>query len=221
MGLWQLGVYDSRQAGERAEQQSVPTVPLTQIWSPGEPFKTTTNQRPVTVSGRFADASQQVWISGKRRDGREGYWLAAPLLVSGDTQAGATESALIVVRGWAANTETLPPVPAGEQHIGVVLQPGETGSGAFGADRVAEALRIPAFINEFDFDLYSGFALNTSRAAAGGLALVDLPEPKSSWTAGSRNLMYGLQWFVFALFAIFMWWRMSTESVEAARGQVA
>ncbi len=225
MGLWQLGVYDARQADERADRGAVPTVPLVDVWGPGEPLKTTTNQRPVTVTGHFADSGQQVWIAGKSVDSGEkgaanGFWLTAPFRVDGDEQPGTKPTALMVVRGWSAEAAPVVPVPSGELTIRVVLQPGETGSGTINAARVAEAVRIPAFINEFDYDLYSGFGLNTSTAAAGSLALVQPPEPESSWTAGSRNLMYGIQWFVFGLFAIFMWWRMSTENVAAARGQV-
>ena len=221
MGLWQLGVYDSRRADDRADRQSVPTVELTQVWGPGERFTTTANHRPVTVNGRFADSAEQVWISGKSEDGRTGYWLVAPILVSGDGEQGTKSTALMVVRGWSAEAGEFAPVPSGEQRIRVILEPGESGSGALNGDRVAQALRIPAFINEFDYDLYSGFGLNTTPAAAGGLMLVSPPEPETSWANGLRNLMYSIQWFVFGAFALFMWWRMSTESVAAARQRVA
>ena len=49
MGLWQLGIYDSRQADERADQQVVPTVALSEVWGPDEPFEARLNQRPVTA----------------------------------------------------------------------------------------------------------------------------------------------------------------------------
>ena len=221
MGLWQLGVYDSRQADERADRQDVPTAELTAVWGPGQRFTSTVNHRPVTVTGRFADSAEQVWISGKSEDGRSGYWLVTPVLVSGDDEQGAKSSALMVVRGWSAEVGEFASVPEGEQRIRVILEPGEMGSGALDGDRVAQALRIPAFINEFDYDLYSGFGVNTTPAAAGGLVLVSPPTPDSSWATGLRNLMYGIQWFVFGAFALFMWWRMSTESVAAARQRVA
>ena len=38
---------------------------------------------------------------------------------------------------------------------------------------------------------------------------------------GLRNLAYALQWWVFGAFALYMWWRMSTESVAAAKAKVA
>lgn len=221
MGLWQLGVYDSRQADERADRQDVPTVPLSQVWGPGQRFTSTVNHRPVTVIGRFADSVEQVWISGKSEDGTAGYWLVAPILVSGDDEQGAKSTALMVVRGWSAEAGEFASVPAGEQRIRVILEPGEMGSGALDGDRVAQALRIPAFINEFDYELYSGFGVNTTPAAAGGLVLVSPPGPESSWATGLRNLMYGIQWFVFGAFALFMWWRMSTESVASGRQRVA
>ncbi|MDX6278703.1 MAG: surfeit locus 1 family protein, partial [Nocardioidaceae bacterium] len=32
---------------------------------------------------------------------------------------------------------------------------------------------------------------------------------------------YALQWWVFGAFALFMWWRMCTETVAASRPKVA
>lgn len=219
MGLWQLGLYDTRQVGERADRQDVPTVPLTEVWSPGEPFMGSINHRPVTVEGEFADAGEQLWVRAKEEAGRTGFWLVAPFFVTaGDP---AAPPALMVVRGWSTGTDSVVDVPDGPQEIRVILEPGEAGNGSLDADRTADALRIPSLINQVDYDLYSGFGLNTSADAAGGLMLVSAPEVETSWTAGSRNLMYGVQWFVFGAFAAFMWWRMSTESVAAGRGQVA
>jgi surfeit locus 1 family protein len=48
------------------------------------------------------------------------------------------------------------------------------------------------------------------------------PEPGDvSWTVGLRNLAYAVQWWVFGAFAVFMWWRMATESVAASTAKVA
>ena len=101
MGLWQLGVYDSRQEHEQADKREVPRVALSGLWGPDQPFEARLNHRPVTVQGTFAPASEQVWVTGKEQDGRTGAWLLAPLLVDGD--------ALLVVRGWAPKVTDFPP----------------------------------------------------------------------------------------------------------------
>lgn len=217
MGLWQLGVYDSRQERERADEQSVPRVALAGLWGPDQPFESRLNQRPVTAKGTFAPASQQVWVTGKEQAGRTGAWLLAPLLVDGDDQA------LLVVRGWAPSVTDFPPVPTGVVSIDAVLQPGEASGAAYDPDRrEIGSVRIPALTNELPYDLYSGFAVSTSASVSGGLDLVPPPEPGDvSWTVGLRNLAYAVQWWVFGAFALFMWWRMSTESVAASREKVA
>ncbi|KQV74753.1 hypothetical protein ASC61_06890 [Aeromicrobium sp. Root344] len=217
MGLWQLGVYDSRQEHERADKQHVPRVALSGLWGPDQSFTSKLNHRPVTAEGTFAPAEQQVWVTDKEQDGRTGVWLLAPLLVDGD------DHALLVVRGWAPKVGELPAVPEGRVTIKAVLQPGEAGGASYDPDRrEIGSVRIPALTNELPYDLYSGYAVSTSASAAAGLELVPPPAPDDvSWTVGLRNLAYAFQWWVFGAFSVFMWWRMSTESVAAARPKVA
>ncbi|MEV7397987.1 SURF1 family protein [Aeromicrobium sp. NPDC092404] len=217
MGLWQLGAYDSRQEHEQADKREVPRVALSSVWGPDEPFTGKLNHRPVSAKGAFAPASDQVWVTGKEQDGRTGAWLLAPFLVDGDDRA------LLVVRGWAPEPTDLPAVPAGEVAIDAVLEQGEAGGTTYDPDRrEIGSVRIPALTNELPYDLYSGFAISTSTSAAGGLDLVPPPQPGDvSWTVGLRNLAYALQWWVFGAFALFMWWRMATESVAASSPKVA
>jgi surfeit locus 1 family protein len=42
-----------------------------------------------------------------------------------------------------------------------------------------------------------------------------LPSPGSD--TGLRNLLYGVQWFVFGAFAVFIWWRWARDEVERSR----
>lgn len=212
-GLWQMGVYDTRQQHERADKQQVPTVALAGLWSADAPFTPELNHRPVTMSGHFAPTADQVWVSGKVEHGRTGFWLLSPFIVDGGDQA------LLVVRGWSPTSGPLPAAPA-ETSLHAVLQPGE-GSGAPLEGDVIGTVRIPALINSLPFGLYSGFAISTTKAVAGDLAMVTPPTPDVAWTSGLRNLMYALQWWVFAAFTVLMWWRMCTESVAAAVRKVA
>lgn len=215
MGLWQAGVYDNRQEHEKADQQRVPRVAMADIWAADEPFSAVLNQRPVTVEGQFAPAADQIWVTDKEQDGRTGAWLVAPFLVG--------EDALLVVRGWASSVGDLPPVPSGQVTLDAVLQQGEsTGSSFDPVDRSIGSVRIPALINELPYDLYSGFAISTDDTVSGGLELVPPPVPGDvPWTVGLRNLAYAFQWWVFGLFAAYMWWRMATESIAATREKVA
>lgn len=222
MGLWQLGVYDSRQADERADQRSVPTVPLDQVLGPDEVFTGKANHRPVTTSGRFAPADEQFWVSGRERGGRSGYWLVAPFLVEGQpASASGRFRALLVVRGWASDNDTLPATPAGSVELAAVLEPGEEAAGGIDERRTTATLRIPLLINELPYDLYSGYAIVTDQRPAdtAGLERVAPPVADPSWTLGLRNLAYAIQWWVFGAFAMFMWWRMSRDVVAGDRAR--
>lgn len=206
MGLWQLGVYDERQDHERGEQNEVPTVPLTDIWAPGDFLTAHQNQRPVWITGEFRPAAEQFWATGKERDGIVGVWLVAPVMVEG--------SGLLVVRGWAESPADLPEVPTGEVTFEGVLMPSEdTMTGWNEEARTIGGVRVPTVLNLVDYDLWSGFALAQDAAVTGGLDVVPPPDKTVSWTAGGRNLGYGLQWWAFVAFALFMWWRLAREMV--------
>ncbi|MEO6605688.1 MAG: SURF1 family protein [Aeromicrobium sp.] len=214
MGLWQAGVYDSRQEHERAESQTVPRVALDGLWGADDPFENRLNQRPVTIEGQFAPADEQVWVAGKTQNGQAGVWLLSPVIVG--------DAAIAVVRGWAPAVTTFPSVPTGEVTIEATLQSGEGGGAPFDPKtREIGAVRIPALTNELPYDLYSGFAISSSAELSGGLDLAEIPAKDVPWTTGLRNLAYALQWWVFGAFALFMWWRMATESIAAARAKVA
>lgn len=216
MGLWQLGVYDARQVSERVEMADDAVAPLVDVWQSDEPFTDAVNLRQVSLTGSYAPRQEQFWVSGKVEDGQEGFWLVAPFFVAPDS----SRAALMVARGWSAEAGTLPAVPAGTRSLDVILAPSEAGDGSIDADRIAGAVRIPALINAYDYALYAGFGISVADPATGGLQPVTPPRPESSWTTGLRNLMYGIQWFIFGAFAVFMWWRMTTESVADAQAGV-
>lgn len=210
-GLWQMGVYEGRQDDERSSAAAslAQAQPLGDQWHAGEAFPTDLQHRSVVVEGRFGPADEQLWVQGaETTDGQA--WLVAPFLVNG------TDDALLVVRGRAAEPGAVPSVPAGEQSVTVVLQPGQGGGTALDGQRKTTAVSIPVLLNELPHRLFSGYGLASDDTGA-DLPLVSAPDPDVSWTAGLRNLAYALQWWVFGLFAAFMWWRMCTESIEARR----
>ncbi len=208
MATWQLGVYDQRQADEQGSTPSISAVAIEKVWGPGEVFSKDHDQKLVTVTGTFRPAGEQFWAKYTAANGTEGVWLVAPVTVEG--------AELLVVRGAKATADAeLPPVPAGEVSFEAVLQPG--GGPADGWDettRTIGSIRIPTLLNVLGYEqLWSGFAISTDASLTGPTDLAEPPEPEVSWTAGGRNLGYGLQWWVFAAFVAFMWWRMAREMV--------
>jgi len=197
MGLWQLGIYEGRQgdAQDGARQQ---VEPLAAVWQPGEAFTSDLKDKRVSLEGRFADDDLRV----TRDDGST--WLVTPFVIG--------DHALLVVRGEGTRA------PASDAtELDVVLEPSESGGRALGPDRTTNAISVPALLNDLPQRLYGGYGIALTDT---GLPLVDPPDPDVSWTVGLRNLAYALQWWVFGAFALFMWWRMATESVAATKARM-
>ena len=194
MGLWQLGVYGDRQ-GDARERARHEVVPIDMVWTPGEAFSSGLRDQRVSVTGRFADGD----IVVERPDGST--WLVTPFVIG--------EHALLVVRGTG---ERAPRSRVTE--LDVVLEPSEPGGRSLGPDRRTDAITVPVLINDLPQRLYGGFAISLTDT---GLPLVAPPEPEVAWSTGLRNLAYALQWWVFAAFTVFMWWRMASENVAMQR----
>jgi hypothetical protein len=123
---------------------------------------------------------------------------------------------LLVVRGWSGRDS--PALPRGRMVFRATVQPSEASTGTISSAKgIYPALSIPALANAFSDDLFSGYAVTDDRAVTGGLKPVTIADPPVSWTVGLRNLAYALQWWVFGLFAVFMWWRMATDVIAVRR----
>lgn len=212
-GVWQYGSYEREQSDEQVARAALDPVPLATAWEPDQPFTTEQDHRRVEVTGRFAPTADQLWVSGREQDGEDGFWLLAPLVVEGQ------DASLLMVRGFApagTSLETLPPVPEGSVTVDAVLRPGQGEGGPLDDQRVTGAVRIPALLNDLARPLYSGFGIALTPTGA-DLPLAAPPAPEVAWTVGLTNLAYAFQWWVFALFSVFMWWRMCTDQVAQRR----
>lgn len=234
LGQWQL---DRSKAVEGAPALERP-VPLSAVLAPVETFRGGADGQVVTATGRFGadliggadgDAAVpatgddgQVLVAGRDQDGRDGSWVVAPFRVAGDgADDGAAASAqgpvLPVVLGWvgpevaARGVGALPPPPPGEVVLSGRLLVGEPpkalGTGPDGP--VVEALAPADLVNVWDARLYTGFVIASDPLAAAPLQQVSSEPPVrgTDWRAFS----YALQWWLFAAFAVFFWWRVVRE----------
>ncbi len=214
LGWWQLDAWRAVQANDVADRLDRGPVALAAVLGRDDPLTGQDVGVPVVVEGRYAPAGEQFLVSGRELDGVEGFWVLSPLRVAG---AG---SSLLVVRGWAAAGDELPPVPSGSVRETGVLLPGEEGSGAVSAGRVVTSVRVPALVGEVRGDLYGAYLLRTDTSAADPASLEPVPPPAGDppWDVGLRNLAYGAQWWLFGGFAVFMWWRICADRLAASRG---
>ena len=221
MGLWQYDAWQERRAAERVDLTQAEPVPMSDVLGPDDPFPTAGLGRPVDVRGSFLEEGS-VLVSGREgEDGSEGYWLVTPLTVG---EPGSP--AVPVVRGWVPDGSTLaeqPEPPTGEVDVVGWLQPPESTSSAARdaeagdtgdtSDGVVPALRVADLVQLLapDQDLYGAYVVaqetlpSDAEAGVEAASLDQLP-PASRFT-GLRNILYAIEWWVFAAFAAFIWWR--------------
>ena len=195
MGLWQLGVYGAKHDDEAAAQARAAPVDLLKVWGPDAAFTGDLVNRRV----RIPVGGYEELFKVKRPGGPD--WLAVTARVRG------TASDIVVVFGRYPTPQPIDFVLPSSKTLTAILQPSEASGALSMAERVNHSKR----------DLFSGYALADDRVIALSFKPVKPPAPDVSWTVGLRNLAYALQWWVFGLFAGFMWWRMATDALEVRR----
>lgn len=218
MGAWQYDAWQARRDAERVDLTHAKPVAMTDLIGPDDPFPTAGLGRPVELQGTFLPEGT-VLVSGRAgAEGADGDWLVTPITV-GDADAPAVP----VVRGWVpAGTDlaSLPAPPTGEVDLLGWLQPPE-GSGQADddpRDDVLPELRIADLVQRVDQDLYGAYVVAEEPLAADAAAGVDgatLDQlPEASRFTGLRNILYAIEWWVFAAFAAFLWFRYVRDATS-------
>ncbi|HET7328827.1 MAG TPA: SURF1 family protein [Nocardioidaceae bacterium] len=201
LGMWQLGAYGERQQVSAQQQADRPPVPIDDVLGPDDAFTAEADARTVTVTGSYGE--QQFLVDG---DDAQTPWLVTPLRT-------ATGSSVLVVRGYAGQPA---PPPAGAVTVSGSLLPSQPREDdPAPGDGVEPSVAIARLVADVDTDLYSGFVVLEDQRPPADLATVTPPTPDPSFTAGIRNLMYALQWWAFAAFGVFMWWRIARDEIRA------
>jgi cytochrome oxidase assembly protein ShyY1 len=228
LGSWQLGV--ARDRGETQalrEAQSRPAVPIDEVLAPQRAFTAAADGRRVSAQGTY-EADQQVLVGGRLQpggDGTVGWWVVGAFRTS-------TGAWLPVVRGWVSSPDdpaAEAAAPSGPVTVQGVLQPDEPPAQASGtADGRLATLDVADLVNRWGTPIYNGFLVLTSQrpdVRTGGAQpqLVPPPQPQRHGIAW-RNAAYAVQWWVFAGFALVMWWKMVQQTARdeaGARGEEA
>jgi len=209
LGAWQYGAWaDHRNDKADALAHAAPK-PLADVLGPDDPFPAKYVGQPVVLSGTWLP-DDTLYVGRKTAHGRDGYWVVTPV-------STATGSAMLVVRGWAAQAQA--PEPQGPATVTGWIQPGEASSDVDpdAADDVLPSLRIADALERMDQDLYGGYVIaeDPVENALTPVTPDQLPEPDAFTSI--RNLLYGIEWWVFGAFAVFLWWRWCKDEVERVR----
>jgi cytochrome oxidase assembly protein ShyY1 len=218
MGSWQLSRFEERMAAHDRATTQVATnrteaaQPLASLL----PVDQETSGRQVTATGRYGE---QLLVPGRELDGKRGYYVLTLLRVDGG-------KALPVVRGWLpgdADASKAPAAPSGEVTVTGALQaseqPGENGVSARGGLPAGQTSAISAasLVNLVSYDVYDGWV--TLNSGDAGMKAVPAAAPADSGLnlKAFQNLGYTGEWFVFAGFVVFMWFRLVRREVEFQR----
>ncbi|WP_156725655.1 SURF1 family protein [Streptomyces apocyni] len=218
MGSWQLGRFEDRVDNHRnAERQTEAAAreqarPLAELL----PVDRETSGKRTTAHGTW---DRQLLVPDRRLDGKDGFYVLGLLKTDGG-------KALPVVRGWLPGDPAKAKVPAPPEGAATVtgaLQASEsTGAGGVRpAQGLPEgqlgAISAATLVNLLPYDVYDAWV--TVEKAEGGMTVVPPTAPKGSGLdiKAFQNLGYTGEWFIFAGFVLFMWFRLVRREVESAR----
>ncbi|WP_329136481.1 SURF1 family protein [Streptomyces sp. NBC_00670] len=218
MGTWQLSrfedrVQDHRSATEQAAADKKEAArPLASLL----PVDKSTSGKRATATGHYG---KQLLVPGRELDDRSGYYVLTMLRTDGG-------KALPVVRGWLPGTASAakaPAAPSGEVTVTGALQasetPGDNGASAAGGLPAGQvgAISAASLVNLVPYDVYDAWV--TLDRADSGMTAVPASRPDDSGLdlRAFQNLGYTGEWFVFAGFVVFMWFRLLRREVEFQR----
>ncbi|MFE7645154.1 SURF1 family protein [Streptomyces phaeoluteigriseus] len=218
MGSWQLSRFEARVDDQRTAEAQADSArteaprPLAEML----PVDKATSGKRVTASGRYGE---QLLVPDRELNGRRGFYVLTLLRTDG----GRT---LPVVRGWlpgTADAAKAPAPPAGEIGVTGALQasetPGDNGVSAQGGLPRGQtgAISTASLVNLVDDDLYDAWV--TLDTADSGMTAVPASAPSGTGLdlKAFQNLGYTGEWFVFAGFVVFMWFRLLRREIEFQR----
>lgn len=214
LGNWQLGVaHDHAQADALAAGPKQPVVALDSYLKPQSAFPKNGSLRRVRATGTY-DAAHQVLVADRRLDGRPGLWVVTPLVVDG------TGARLAVVRGFVTSEkEATPPTTTGTVTVVGALAPGESPSDMTLPNGQVGSIDLGKLLNVWGGDIYNAFVFGMSEQPdATSSQIVKIPPPTLPASGLNwRNAGYALQWWAFALFALYLWWRTVREDHRDAQ----
>ncbi|MEV6165916.1 SURF1 family protein [Streptomyces sp. NPDC052052] len=219
MGTWQLGRFEDRvQTHEAAENRPDPGTQTAKPLDDLLPVDTETSGRPATATGRYAD---QLLVPDRKLDDKTGFYVLNMLR----TDSG---KALPVVRGWLPGkpgSTTVPAAPTGEVTVTGALQASENAetTGVHAAGGLPEGqlgmISAATLVNLVPYDVYDAWV--TLEDTGSDSTLRPVPAAAAQGTGldlkAFQNLGYTGEWFVFAGFVLFMWFRLIRREAEAAR----
>ncbi|MFJ8957243.1 SURF1 family protein [Streptomyces sp. NPDC102381] len=221
MGSWQLSRFEDRVQDHKtaSEQTKVNETAAPEPLASVLPVDQKTSGKRTTATGHYG---KQLLVPNRDLDERSGFYVVTLLKVEGS----GSGKALPVVRGWMpgkASAAKAPAAPKGKVTVVGALQASEsatsngvTASGGLPSGQVG-VISAASLVNLVPYDVYDGWV--TLDKADAGMTAVPATAPEGSGLdlKAFQNLGYTGEWFVFAGFVVFMWFRLIRREAEALR----
>jgi len=211
LGQWQLARSVASAPVDRTDTET--PVALTSLATPVTPVTERQLGRMVTVDGSLV-ADDFVVLSNRLNGGVTGFWLVGHVVTP-------DEAELAVALGWAPTSADAVAAEESAQLssplVGRYL-PSESADQPDVDKGVQSAASVPAFINQwthFGGSVYGGYLVASAPVA--GLDAIDSPAPSQEVSLNWLNVFYAAEWAIFAGFAIYLWYRLVRDVVEAER----
>ncbi|WP_159609856.1 SURF1 family cytochrome oxidase biogenesis protein [Glutamicibacter sp. JC586] len=219
---WQFGASESEPL-VKVDKTEKP-VELTKHVDIGVELFGTKADQIVKFTGEFVPGTDRL-ISDRIDDGHKGVWVVTEFKVDGAKQ----DAGIIVVRGWQPEATTPSTAPTGELEVTGRLLPNEGPENEHDLrSKTLPSITSAQLANIWDSVLYDGFVSGHQITTVKGQA-VDQPgldpiyvgpqpqEAQINWL----NVFYGIEWVVFAGFAIFLWYRMVKDDYHRDLDEIA
>ncbi|NUR86282.1 MAG: SURF1 family protein [Nonomuraea sp.] len=222
LGRWQLGVFeDSGRPRISTDPEPVAVETLAPL---GAQIQGLSVGRRVSATGVY-DPSRQLLVADRPADvdapggnvsRGKGYWVLTPVRL-------ADGSLIPVVRGWVAAPEAVGAAPAGQVTVTGRMRPQQ---GTDSVQRRAEGLpagQVQTVSTGELVNLWQGqkvrngfvVALPSSTTLKPVKVMAPVVGGEFTW----RNLAYAANWWIFAGFAVFMWFHFVRDAVRRDRDE--
>lgn len=212
LGMWQLGVSSNAASRELAQEQAArSTEPLGEVAAPHEVFPSDAAGLSVRASGTYV-TDLQFLVPGRLLEGEEGYWVVTPVR----TDASGDPALLPVMRGFVTDPAQADLPGTQEVTVTGTLAPSESpGPGDLPAGQRG-SIDTADLANDWDEPIYNAFMFLVDEQPTMTADDVRAVPPPVFGESGIvwRNVGYGLQWFVFAGFAIYMYVRFLRDAAH-------
>lgn len=204
LGQWQLD--RSIEQGTIIERNTETVVPLESVATPQSVITSEASGRMVSVECRFVEGDDVV-LDNRRTLQGVGQWLVRHCM----TEQG---NSLAVAVGFAPSGVSANTLPATTGEIVGRYVPTESPQQSDFVAGEISAVAVPELLNLWadPGPVYGGYLVLSE--APEGLSTIGTEAPPTESQLNWLNLFYALQWVIFGLFALYLWWRLVRDEWE-------